>query len=162
MTCGDDNKIFEFSIKDKKLVKQGKVWTQEMNKGKAYSTEKIKSTASTLSQTPVHQQARGITYSARHNHVAVSNNYGDVAILDYNDFSKRITTLMKPREWCEVMVYSPNHEWLAVGSHDDTIYIYKISETGEYTHHWTIAFVHSSAILGMDWTRDSKYLRAVD
>jgi hypothetical protein len=23
LTCGDDNKIFEFSIKDKKLVKQG-------------------------------------------------------------------------------------------------------------------------------------------
>jgi len=92
----------------------------------------------------------------------VSNNYGDITILDYNDFSKRITTLYKPREWCEVLVYSPNHEYLAVGSHDDSIYIYKINDKGEYTLHWSIFFVHSSAILGMDWSRDSKYLRAVD
>lgn len=33
ITCGDDNKIFEFSIKDKKLVKQGVVWSVEMNNG---------------------------------------------------------------------------------------------------------------------------------
>ena len=76
--------------------------------GKAYETSKIKSTASTLSSQPVHMQARGITYSKKWQHVAVSNNYGDVAILDYNDLTKRITTLYKPREWCEVMVYSPN------------------------------------------------------
>lgn len=92
----------------------------------------------------------------------MSNNYGDVHILDYNDLSKRLTTLYKPREWCEVMVYSPNEEFLAVGSHDDSIYVYKINDQGEYSLHWAITFVHSSAITGMDWTRDSKHLRAVD
>lgn len=92
----------------------------------------------------------------------MSNNYGDVHILDYNDLSKRLTTLYKPREWCEVMVYSPNEEYLAVGSHDDSIYVYKINDQGEYSLHWAITFVHSSAITGMDWTRDSKHLRAVD
>lgn len=76
--------------------------------GKPYETQKIKSTASTLSGAPAHQQARGITYSKKHNHVAVSNNLGDVAILDYNDLTKRITTLYKPGEWCEAMAYSPN------------------------------------------------------
>lgn len=49
-----------------------------------------------------------------------------------------------------------------MGSHDDSIYVYKISEQGEYSLHWSITFVHSSAIVGMDWSRDSKYLRAVD
>jgi len=111
---------------------------------------------------PVHQQSRCVTYSSKHDHLAVSNNYGDVAILDYKDWTKRITTLYKPREWCEVMAYSPNHEYLAVGSHDDSIYIYKISDAGEYTLHWSITYVHSSAIVGMDWSRDSKFLRAVD
>jgi len=69
---------------------------------------------------------------------------------------------MQPKEWCECLSYSPNQEMLAVGGHDDTIYIYKISDTGEYTLFWTIAFIHSSAILGMDWSKDSKFLRAVD
>lgn len=130
--------------------------------GKAYETSKIKSTASTMSSHPVQQQARAIAYSKHHNHVAVSNNYGDVHILDYNDFSKRITTLYKPREWCETIVYSPDGNFVAIGSHDDTIYIYKISEKGEYAHHWTIQHVHSSAVIAMDWSRDSRYVRAVD
>ena len=133
-----------------------------MYAGKPFETNKIKSTASTLSSAPVHQQARGITYSKKWNHVAVSNNYGDVAILDYNDFSKRITTLYKPREWCETMIYSPNEEYLAIGSHDDSIYVYKINEKGEYNLHWSITFVHSSAITAMDWSKDSKFLRAID
>lgn len=115
-----------------------------------------------MASTPAHQQSRGITYSKKWNHVAVSNNQGDVTILDYNDFSKRVTTLMKPREWCECLSYSPDENFLALGSHDDSIYIYKISESGEYTLHWSITFVHSSAIVGMDWSRDSKFLRAVD
>lgn len=87
--------------------------------------------------------------------MAVSNNYGDIVILDYRDFSKRITTLYKPREWCEVLRYSPNQEFLAVGSHDDSVYIYRISDSGDYTLHWAINFVHSSAITAMDWSRDS-------
>jgi len=60
------------------------------------------------------------------------------------------------------MCYSPDQKYFAVGSHDDSIYIYKISDSGEYSLHWSITFVHSSAILGMDWSKDSKYLRAVD
>jgi len=91
----------------------------------------------------------------------VSNNYGDVAILDYNDWSKRLTTLYKPREWCEAMSYSPDEQYLAIGSHDDSIYVYKITD-GEYNLHWAITFVHSSAITGLDWSRDSNFLRAVD
>jgi hypothetical protein len=53
LTCGDDNLIYEYSIKDKKMVKQGKVWSFDMMGGKAYETSKIKSTASTMSSHPV-------------------------------------------------------------------------------------------------------------
>ena len=160
LTCGDDNTIYEFSIAEKKMVKQGKIWTAELF-GKPYETTKGKCTASSMSSHPVQQQARAITYSKKWNHIAVSNNFGDVTILDYDDFSKRITTIYKPKEWCETLVYSPNEEYLAIGSHDDAIYIYKIAD-GKYNHHWSIINVHTSAILGMDWSRDSKYLRAVD
>ena len=53
LTCGDDNTIYEFSIKDKKCIKEGRIWTPEMNNGKIYETNKIRSTASTLSNYPV-------------------------------------------------------------------------------------------------------------
>jgi WD40 repeat protein len=161
LTCGDDNTIYEFSISKKQMIKQGKVWTAELFGGKPYETTKIKSTASTMSSHPSQQQARAVTYSKKWNHVAVSNNFGDVTILDYDDFSKKITTIHKPKEWCEVLVYSPNEEYLAIGSHDDAIYIYKIAD-GKYNHHWSIVNIHTSAITAMDWSRDSKYLRAVD
>lgn len=108
LTCGDDNQMYEYSVKEKKVIKEGKIWSAELFDGKAFDTSKIKSTASTLSAHPVHQQGRCITYAPRLNHIAVSNNYGDVSILDYNDWTKRITTLYKPREWCEVLVYSPD------------------------------------------------------
>ena len=60
------------------------------------------------------------------------------------------------------MVYSPDGNFLAIGSHDDTIYVYKIDQKGDYSIHWTIMHVHSSAIIAMDWSRDSRYIRAAD
>jgi hypothetical protein len=53
LTCGDDNEIYEFSIKDKKMIKHGKVWTSDLFGGKPFETSKIKSTASTMSSHPV-------------------------------------------------------------------------------------------------------------
>jgi len=49
-----------------------------------------------------------------------------------------------------------------VGGHDDTIYVYAISDESEYSLHWTAAYGHSSAIVGLDWSRDSRFIRAVD
>jgi echinoderm microtubule-associated protein-like 1/2 len=60
------------------------------------------------------------------------------------------------------MEYSPDHEFLAVGSHDNLIYIYKISEDKKYTLHYKIEYMHSSAVTALDWSRDSRYLRAID
>jgi len=44
----------EFSIKDKKLIRQGNVWLPEFNNGKPYELSKIRSTASTMSNYPPH------------------------------------------------------------------------------------------------------------
>jgi len=48
LTSGDDNKILEINIKDKKVMREGKVWSAELFDGQHYKTKKIKSTASTL------------------------------------------------------------------------------------------------------------------
>lgn len=60
------------------------------------------------------------------------------------------------------MKYSPDNQFLAVGSHDDTIYIYKIDTNGNYSLNWKIEYMHSSAITAMDWSRDSRFLKAID
>lgn len=90
LTCGDDNEFHEYNINNKTFVRSGKVWTLDLNDGKEYVTKKIRSTASTMSAFPSHQQARAITYCKLHSHVAVSNNQGDIFIFDYNNFDKKI------------------------------------------------------------------------
>jgi WD40 repeat protein len=55
LTCGDDNTFHEFSIKERRLIKSGKIFTLENNEGRPYQTNKPKSTASTLTNYAVHQ-----------------------------------------------------------------------------------------------------------
>ena len=38
LTCGDDNQFHEYSIKDKNVLRSGKIWTQDINEGKPYKT----------------------------------------------------------------------------------------------------------------------------
>jgi len=66
------------------------------------------------------------------------------------------------KEWIEVMKYSPDNQYLAVGSHDDCVYVFKISVEGKYSLHYHVQYVHSSAVTALDWTRDSRFLRAID
>jgi len=67
-----------------------------------------------------------------------------------------------PQEWSECMKYSPNGRYLAVGGHDDSVYIYTVSDEGQYKIHYSANFLHSSGITALDWTLDSRYLRAID
>jgi len=161
-TCGDDNCFMEVDIGTRKVVRKGRIWSNEYNKGKSYETSKIKSTASSLSSYAAHQQARAITICDIHDHVAVANNQGDVLIFEESDFTNCLQILKQPGEWIEALEYSPDNRFLAAGAHDDTIYIYKISEDGKYSLHYKIEYMHSSAITALDWSKDSKYLRAID
>ena len=162
LTSGDDNQFFEVSIKDRKVLRGGKIWTSEYNDGKAYETNKIRSTASSLCGYPAHQQSRAICYSALHKHVAVANNQGDILVFSYHDFTQVVASFKAPKEWVECMKYSPDSRFLAIGAHDDTIYIYKISAEGKYSLHYKIEYMHSSAVTAMDWSKDSRYLKAID
>ena len=61
------------------------------------------------------------------------------------------------REWIEVLTYSPDGTKLAVGSHDNNIYIYDASSyklLGKCTK-------HNSFIVSVDWSKDGTYLRSV-
>ena len=59
-------------------------------------------------------------------------------------------------EWIETMHYSPSGIKLAVGSHDNKIYIYLAPK---YTQVHVFQG-HSNFVNGLDWSIDSKYIRS--
>ena len=157
LTCGDDNRIFEYSSSDFKCTRFAKIYVKDSLATEYDPQKKIKGTASTLSKYQPYMQGRALAYNHHTKQVAVSNNLGEVTIIDYNDFNKRLYVLKDAKEWNEVMVYSPNGEYLAVGSHDDHVYIYTVKD---YKLKGTVSGA-SSAILCIDWTKDSNSIRFV-
>jgi len=64
-----------------------------------------------------------------------------------------------PKEWIEIMRYNVTGDRLAVGSHDNWIYIYNTSEDGKYRPHCTLKG-HSSYITALDWSLDGDFIRS--
>lgn len=87
------------------------------------------------------------------------SNLGKTSIRDFSDFDKKIRSLKEAKEWSEVAAYSPCENYLAIGSHDNKIYIYAVSEAHEYSL-WAVADKHSSYVNSIDWSSDSKWLRS--
>lgn len=63
LTAGDDNTIMEVDMRQRKVVRTGKVWTPDFTDGKPYKSTKGRSTASSMSKFAAHQQSRAICYS---------------------------------------------------------------------------------------------------
>ena len=153
LTCGDDNRVMLFNLDTRQCESIGKVSDTKM-------TGSRKSTASSMSQFAPNKQARAVAYSAKHGHVALCSNMGKVSIRDIKDLDKKIATLKGPQEWCEVARFSPDEKYVAVGSHDNCIYVYEISGDN-YTHYCKFAR-HASFINSFDWSLDGRYIRSSD
>ncbi|XP_061665004.1 echinoderm microtubule-associated protein-like 3 isoform X2 [Syngnathoides biaculeatus] len=61
-------------------------------------------------------------------------------------------------EQLSVMRYSPDGCCLAVGSHDNFIYIYNVTEGGRRYSRFGKCNGHSSFITHLDWSKDGKYI----
>uniref|UniRef100_A0AAQ5YVY7 HELP domain-containing protein n=1 Tax=Amphiprion ocellaris TaxID=80972 RepID=A0AAQ5YVY7_AMPOC len=64
-------------------------------------------------------------------------------------------------EQLSVMRYSPDGSFLAVGSHDNFIYIYNVTESGRRYIRFGKCNGHSSFITHLDWSKDGKYIITV-
>lgn len=105
------------------------------------------------------QCSRAVAINGNGNgHVAVSNNNGQVTIRESLEALDNIAfTLEDANEWNEVLKYSPDGSRLAVGSHDNKIYVYDAESyelQGELKG-------HSSYICSFDWSEDGTYGRSV-
>lgn len=69
-----------------------------------------------------------------------------------------VTVHTDGNEQLSVMRYSPDGNFLAIGSHDNCIYIYGISENGRKYTRIGKCSGHSSFITHLDWSVNSQYL----
>ena len=56
------------------------------------------------------------------------------------------------------MAYSPCGEYLAVGSHDNKVYVHKVNDDYSLLGYGK---AHSSFIVSVDWSADSTFLRTI-
>jgi len=150
VTSGDDNKVLSWDMGDRKCCAEAEVCDEESHP-KAGG-------ASTLSDLAPSQCARAVAINAGGNgHVAVGHNDGRVTIRSSTNNLKVTKTLTDSDEWIECMAYSPDGSKLAVGSHDNNIYVY---DTSDYSLAGTCS-KHNSFIVSVDWSEDGSYLRSV-
>nr|XP_056709443.1 echinoderm microtubule-associated protein-like 3 [Euleptes europaea] len=61
-------------------------------------------------------------------------------------------------EQLSVVRYSPDGEFLAIGSHDNFIYIYSVGESEHKYTRFGRCMGHSSFITHLDWSKDGKFI----
>uniref|UniRef100_A0A8C1G4V1 Echinoderm microtubule-associated protein-like 1 n=2 Tax=Cyprinus carpio TaxID=7962 RepID=A0A8C1G4V1_CYPCA len=69
-----------------------------------------------------------------------------------------VTVHTDGNEQLSVMRFSPDGHFLAIGSHDNYIYIYAVAENGKKYSRVGKCSGHSSFITHLDWSVDSQYL----
>ena len=90
--------------------------------------------------------------------MAVGHNDGTLTVrAGVNSLDSVIATNNNSKEWIEVVRYSPDGSKLAVGSHDNTIYVY---DTNGYKLAGKLS-AHKSFIVSLDWSLDGSYIRSV-
>ena len=83
---------------------------------------------------------------------------GKVSIRQKDDLDKKVKTLKDADEWCEVIKYSPSGKYLAVGSHDNFVFVYDVAN--DYSLYCKYN-KHNSFVTSIDWSTDSTYIRSV-
>lgn len=144
-TSADDNKAIIWDTAARKKAKAIHITNRAEGKGRAQQNG-----ASTLSDFPASQCSRAISCDANGN-CTVAMNDGKVI---FNVGTGDEVTKQVGKEWIEVLEKSPDGRYLAVGSHDNNIYIF---EGTELKH--TLKG-HNSYIVALDWSQDSTYMRS--
>jgi len=149
LTTGDDNKILAYDPSTNKCVRSGIINEKAGPKPKSLG-------ASTLSKFPPNQSARALAINPKNGNVAMGINTGELSVRkSIEQLDQEIVHIHDAKEWIEAIQYSPCGKYLAVGSHDNCIYIYDESYKLKAKCN-----KHSSFITSVDWSLDSAYIQA--
>jgi len=147
VTSGDDNKVMKWNPKDRCHVETVEV-SQKRKKSR-------RGRASTLSRLPDSQCSRSVAIND--SWIAVAGNDGTVTVRSSSSPGVCAHELTDSDEWIEVMAFSPDNNYLAVGSHDNNIYVYDVNNGFSLTG---TCRGHNSYIMALDWCAESKYIRS--
>ncbi|KAM6917984.1 echinoderm microtubule-associated protein-like 1 isoform 2-T2 [Lycodopsis pacificus] len=89
--------------------------------------------------------------------VAIGTQNGRWLVLD-SDSKDLVAVHTDGNEQLSAMCYGPDGNFLAIGSHDNYIYIYAVAENGRKYSRVGKCSGHSSFITHLDWSVDSQYL----
>ncbi|XP_036418668.1 echinoderm microtubule-associated protein-like 2 isoform X1 [Colossoma macropomum] len=89
--------------------------------------------------------------------LAVGTMTGRWLVLD-TDTRDLISMHTDGNEIISIVKYSPNGAYLAVGSHDNFVYIYTVSEDGRKYSRAGKCTGHSSFVTHLDWSTNSQYI----
>ena len=149
LTTADDNRVLVFDPK-KNLC----VVTKGVLNEKKGPKPKIGG-ASTLSQYPPNQCSRAVAISNKTGNIIIAMNDGTVSVRE-NLFkiNTEIAAINDAKEWCEIISFSPDEKRVAIGSHDNNIYVY---DTSSYKL-ISICKGHNSYITSVDWSSNGEIL----
>jgi len=149
LTTCDDNRILVWDPIKKACIGVGTINEKQ--------GPKLKGGASTTSTLPPNQCARAIDVNSVNGHVCLGINDGEFSIrAGVTKLDDVVASRKDAKEWIEVVKYSPDGETLAVGSHDNAIYIYHVDGYKP----WKKLNKHTSFITALDWSEDSNYLHS--
>ena len=151
VTSGDDNKTMAWNIDDRKWTGFADLCGENKNPKRGG--------ASSMTSFAPSKCGRAVAINkAGNGDIAIGHNDGRITIrggIGSLDAVKK--TIEDSEEWIECMAYSPDGSKLAVGSHDDNIYIYDSSSydlLGKCDK-------HNSFIVSVDWSEDGSFIRSV-
>ncbi|EGR34536.1 hypothetical protein IMG5_007950 [Ichthyophthirius multifiliis] len=151
ITSGDDNKVLVFNPEINKVIHQGTI-------NPIPGMKKKIGCASTLSLFPPNQCSRAVTINHVNGHVAVATNDGYLSIRQsIQDLDTKIYENQISNEWIEVMHFSPDGNFLGIGSHDNNIYILSVNNNYEQV---AVCSKHNSFITSFDWSCDGQYIQS--
>uniref|UniRef100_A0A8C9SMY9 EMAP like 2 n=1 Tax=Scleropages formosus TaxID=113540 RepID=A0A8C9SMY9_SCLFO len=105
----------------------------------------------------IEDPARSIGFHPSGAVVAVGTMAGKWLVLDA-DTSDLVSVHTDGNEIISVVKYSPDGNYLAVGSHDNFVYIYAVTENGRKYSRVGKCTGHSSFVTHLDWSTDSQFI----
>jgi microtubule-associated protein-like 6 len=101
-------------------------------------------------------KVRAVAVSPDAMQVALATLQGTLLVLDRADLKIQKASVHVCKEWIQAITYSPDGALLAIGSHGGAIYVL---DTRTYMNR-AIAKGHHGAIIAVDFSKDSKYMRS--